>query len=200
MSVRLALLGLISKKPRHGYDLYNSFIALVGGEENWAVKKPQIYTTLNRLLKNGLISEESVEKEGGPEKTIYRITSSGEKLLKDWLSSATPSEHQKDEFYLKLMITLATSYVDPYDLLYKQRSRLFKELHRINVDKLKKDKNKELALLLLMEQASMRIEADLRWLDMVEARLDDISSQPMPMPEAKHRGRPIILVGEEEEK
>lgn len=200
MSVRLALLGLISQKPRHGYDLHNSFTALVGGKKNWAVKKPQIYTTLNRLLKSGLILEESVEKDGGPEKTIYRITSLGEEALTDWLSQSTPSEHQKDEFYLKLMITLATSYVDPYDLLYKQRASLFKELHRINVDKLELDKNKELALLLLMEQTSMRIEADLRWLDMVEARLDDIRSQPMPRPEVKHRGRPIISVGEEDEK
>jgi len=190
MSVRLGLLGLISQKPRHGYDLHNSFTALVGGQKNWEVKKAQIYTTLNRLEKNELISVDVSVKSGGPEKTVYSITEKGEGVLSKWLNEATPSEHQRDEFYLKLMICLSTSYVDPYALLYLQRDNLFKELHRINVDKLKKDKSKELALHLLMEQASMRIEADLRWLDMVEIRLDEIRSQPMPQPEVKHRGRP----------
>ena len=96
------------------------------------------------------------------------------------------------------MICLATPYVDPFALLYKQRDSLYKELHRINVDKIKMDKSKELALHLLMEQASMRIEADLRWLDMVEARLDEIRTQPMPQPESKLRGRPSTKKGEED--
>lgn len=191
MSVRLGLLGLISQKPRHGYDLHHSFMALVGGQQNWEVKKAQIYTTLARLEKSGLIVKDESLKEGGPEKTIFSITEKGENILTKWLSEATPTEHQRDEFYLKLMISLATSHVDPYALMYKQRDSLYKELHRINVEKLKMDKTKELALHLLMEQASMRIEADLRWLDMVEARLDEIRSQPMPQPEVKHRGRPV---------
>ncbi len=191
MSVRLGVLGLISQKPRHGYDLHHSFTALVGGQENWEVKKAQIYTTITRLKKNNLIEELSTEKDGGPEKTIFAITESGIGVLEKWLSEPTPSEHQRDEFYLKLMIALSTSYVDPYKLLYKQRDSLYKELHRINVEKIKKNRDSELALLLLMEQASMRIEADLRWLDMVEGRLDEIREQPLPQPEVKHRGRPL---------
>lgn len=198
MSVRLGLLGLISQKPRHGYDLHNSFTALVGGQKNWEVKKAQIYTTLNRLEKSQLISVETSVKEGGPEKTIYTITDKGETVLAKWLKEATPTEHQRDEFYLKLMIALSTSYVDPFALLYLQRDQLYKELHRINVDKLKMDKSKELALHLLMEQASMRIESDLRWIDMVEMRLDEIRSQPMPQPEVKHRGRPALKRDEED--
>ncbi len=167
-------------------------------KKNWEVKKAQIYTTLTRLEKSELIVEDVSLKDGGPEKTVFAITDKGETVLKKWLQEATQTEHQRDEFYLKLMICLATSYVDPFALLYKQRDSLYKELHRINVDKINMDKSKELALHLLMEQASMRIEADLRWLDMVEARLDEIRTQPIPQPESKLRGRPSVKKGEED--
>lgn len=199
MSVRLGILGLISEKPRHGYDLHQSFLALVGGQENWAVKKAQVYTTLTRLEKSGLIEETQSLKEGGPEKTIYKVTVKGEDTLKKWLQASTPTEHQRDEFYLKFMICLATPYEDPYKLLYKQRDGLYKELHRINVEKINMDKAKNLALHLLMEQASMRIEADLRWLDMVEARIDEIRDQSIPQPVMKTRGRPSKMSQEDKD-
>jgi len=191
MSVRLGILGLINQKPRHGYELHGAFTALVGGKRNWEIKPAQIYTTISRLEKSKLIEEDTIGKSGGPEKTTYKITEKGKSELVKWLSEPTPSLHQRDEFYLKFMIAIATGEVDPYALLYKQRTQLFKELHRMNKEKTHLDAKEELALILLTEQASMRIEADLRWLDMVEGRLDDIRNQPLPEPETKLRGRPV---------
>ena len=72
MSVRHAVLGLLAQRPRHGYELRAAFQALVGGEENWDVKPAQIYTTLARLEQGGLVVEDSVEQDAGPEKRIYR--------------------------------------------------------------------------------------------------------------------------------
>jgi len=82
MSVRYALLGLIAQQPRHGYELHAAFTALVGGKETWDVKPAQIYTTLARLAESQLVAEESVEKEGGPEKHVYAITPAGEAELR----------------------------------------------------------------------------------------------------------------------
>src|SRR5919108_445530 len=106
MSVRHALLSLLAQRPRHGYELHTAFEAVVGGEQNWDVKPAQIYTTLTRLEKDGLVEEESVEQGGGPEKRIYAITPKGHAALAEWFSGGVERDHQRDEFYLKLMIGL----------------------------------------------------------------------------------------------
>ena len=64
MSVRHAVLGLLVQRPRHGYELRAVFEAMAGGEENWDVKPAQVYTTLTRMEKSGLVVEQSVEQDG----------------------------------------------------------------------------------------------------------------------------------------
>ncbi len=73
MSVRHALLGLLAQRPRHGYGLHAAFEAVVGGAENRDVKPAPIYTTLARLQEGGLVQQDSVEQDSGPEKRIYAL-------------------------------------------------------------------------------------------------------------------------------
>jgi DNA-binding PadR family transcriptional regulator len=190
MSVRHALLGLLSQQPRHGYEMLAAFTALVGGERNWEVKPAQIYTTLARLKESGLIRVEGKEQDGGPEKRIYAITEPGRAELLLWLSTPVRSEHQRDEFFLKFMFCLATAMVDPFTIIYSQRASLYQQLHELTAQKNQADPDRELAYILLMDQAIMHLEADLRWLEMVEARIDEVKSQPLPKPELRPRGRP----------
>ena len=190
MSVRYAVLGLLAQRPRHGYELRAAFQALVGGEENWDVKLAQIYTTLTRLEQSGFIAEDGVKQDAGPEKRIYAITLAGRKTLNEWFACGIEPEHQHDEFFLKLMIGLASGAADPYRLIQTQRAYLFQELHDITKLRSQADPGRKLAMILLLDKAVMHLEADLRWLDMVEARLDEIKRQPFPEPEAKPRGRP----------
>lgn len=190
MSVRHAVLGLLAQRPRHGYELRAAFEALVGGEENWDVKPAQIYTTLTRMEKGGLIAEQSIEQDGGPEKRIYAITPGGVQALQDWFTEGTTREHQRDEFFIKLMLGLVSGAADPYQLVTIQRAHLFKELHALTTQRTRVDPSTELARILLLDKAIMHLEADIRWLDMVEARLDEIKRQPLPEPETKPRGRP----------
>jgi hypothetical protein len=75
-------------------------------------------------------------------------------------------------------------------LIQTQRSTLFKELHRITAMRAKLDPKIELARILLLDKAIMHLEADLRWLDMIEGRLDEVQKQPIPRPELRPRGRP----------
>lgn len=190
MSVRNALLGLLDQRPRHGYDLTSAFQAMVGGRENWDLKPAQVYTTLSRLQESGLVAVESLEQDGGPEKTIYTITEEGRAELRAWLSSPVRAAHQRDEFFLKLMLALATQEVEPRKVIYTQRASLYQELHALTTQRTNADPRSELAYILLMDQAIMHLEADLRWLDMIEARLDEMRRQPLPEPEIRPRGRP----------
>ena len=190
MSVRYALLGLIAQQSRHGYDLHAAFTALVGGEENWEVKPAQVYTTLSRLLEGGFIREEGVEQSGGPEKHIFTIAPKGLEDLREWMLKPVRRERGKDEFFVKLMLCLATGEENPVKVIYSQRASLFRELHELNRKRTETDPASELAYVLLLEQAIMHTEADIRWLDMIEARLDEIKKQPLPAPETKQRGRP----------
>jgi DNA-binding PadR family transcriptional regulator len=167
-----------------------AFEALVGGEENWDVKPAQIYSTLARLERNGQVTVESVEQESGPEKRIYAITPDGLKTLREWFTDGIVSEHRRDEFFIKLMVGLVSGAADPYQLIHTQRTHLYQELHEIMAQRSRADPRRELARILLLDKAAMYLEADVRWLDMAEARLDEIKRQPLPEPEARPRGRP----------
>lgn len=190
MSVRYALLGLLAQHPRHGYELHSAFEAVVGGEQNWDVKPAQIYTTLSRLAKDGLIVEDGVAQDGGPEKRVFSITRAGRDLLAQWFHTGVDAEHQRDEFFVKLMLSLATGEAPPRQVIQGQRSLLYQELHRLTAQRSRSSPKTELAQVFLCDKAIMHLEADLRWLDMIEGRLDDMSRQPLRVPEPKPRGRP----------
>ena len=190
MSVRHAILGLLAQRPRHGYELRRGFEALAGGEQLWEVKPAQIYSTLARLAEGGLVQQESVEQDGGPEKHIYTLTPAGQAELDAWFQSSVAGEHQRDEFFIKLLVCLAVGSVNPFRLIQVQRARLYQELHAITAQRAEADPRQALAHILLLDKTIMHLEADLRWLDMVEARLEEIKKQPLPEPETRPRGRP----------
>lgn len=191
MSVRFAVLGLISQKPRHGYETRVAFEALVGGDGNWEVKPAQIYTTLDRLEKAGLVELFSDLGEGDePSRRVYQITPQGEASLQEWFSSGVIPEHQHDEFFVKLVIGLISGRADPQRLIQTQRALLFQEMHAATNQRDEYDPRTEMAQILLLDKAIMHLEADLRWLDMTEMRLEAIKEQPLPKPEIHRRGRP----------
>lgn len=189
MSVRNALLGLLSQRPRHGYELLQAFETMAGGREVWEVKPAQVYTTLARLEENGLVVEVD-SGEGNGERRMYALTPAGRDELKSWFEQPVRSERQRDEFFIKLMLAMATGFADPRMVIYSQRSSLYQELHDLTERRMTLDPRRDLAHILLLDQAIMHIEADLRWMDMIEARLDEMTRQPLPKPELRPRGRP----------
>lgn len=190
MSVRNAILGLLADHPRHGYELRTAFEALAGGEALWAVKPAQVYSTLARLEESGLVAQDGVEQDGGPEKRIYRLTDEGRTELSEWFANGVPAEHQRDEFFIKLMLSVANEFADPYRVIQAQRNRLYQELHDLTARRNRANPRRELAQIFLLDKSIMHLEADLRWLDLIEARLDDIQRQPLPQPQPRPRGRP----------
>lgn len=190
MSVRYAILGLLARHPRHGYELRSAFEALAGGADTWEVKPAQVYSTLDRLAEAGQIVEESTGQAGGPEKKIYALTPEGLEALHDWFESGVSLEHQRDEFFIKLMIALASGEADPHRVIQTQRLELYQELHQATMQRDSLDPHTGLAQILLLDKAIMHLEADLRWLEITESRLEEVRQQPIPQPEVRPRGRP----------
>ncbi|MEN4011590.1 MAG: PadR family transcriptional regulator [Bellilinea sp.] len=191
MTLRNALLGLLRQRSRHGYDLTAAMQALVGGRENWDLKPAQVYAALMRMAAAGLVSPESLEKDGGPEKRVFALTTQGEQALRDWFSSEPDaSQPLGDELFLKLMLALMEGEERVRQVIQNHRAALYRELHRVTSQRTRTNPRSHLALVLLMDKRIMHLEADLRWLDMVEARLDDMADQPIPQPAPRPRGRP----------
>ena len=187
--VQRALLALLSQQPRHGYELHDLFEAAVG--EHWTLNTGQIYSSLERLARDGLVGEEGVERGAGPDKRLWAITDRGLADLLGWFRSAVPRDYRlRDEFYLKLVLSLVTQAEKPLRVLQVQRRELFQELHALTERRNAIDPRRELARVLLLESAIMHTEAELRWLEMIEARLDDIREQPFALPPPRPRGRP----------
>lgn len=196
MSVKNALLGLLAEKPRHGYDLHAAFVALVGGDAIWDLKQAQVYSTLERLREAGLVERASDLGEGDePSRRVYALTPLGYQELNEWYTCGVASEHQRDEFYIKLMVSLVSGYGDPYRILIDQRSFIYQRLHAVTNQREELDPDVELAQVLLLDKTIMYLEADLRWLEMIEGRLDDIKRQPRPRPDVRPRGRPKKIAG-----
>lgn len=190
MSVRNAILGLLAKKPRHGYELRAAFSAVVGGA-TWDVKPAQIYTTLERLAESGLVQTKSDLGEGRePDRRIYAITRDGRGALKEWFNDGVPTEHQRDEFFVKLMIGLISGEADPSKIIQTQRARLYQELHDATAQRDLYDPHSEMTYIFLLDKTIMHLEADLRWLDMIEMRIEAIKDQPIAEVEIRRRGRP----------
>ncbi len=190
MSVRHAILGLLAQKPRHGYELHAVFSAVVGGE-SWEVKPAQIYTTLNRLQEAGLVETTSDLGEGDePERRVYAVTTDGHVALQEWFAAGSAPGHQRDEFFIKVMVAIVSGEADPWRLIQTQRAHIFRELHTATHQRDNNDPRTEMAQILLMDKVIMHLEADLRWLDIVEGRIEFVKLQPLPEPEIRRRGRP----------
>lgn len=190
MPVRHAILGLLHERPRHGYDLRAAFEALVGGPAVWDLKAPQVYTTLARLERDGLVAPVETQRIGGPERVVFQLTDAGREELAHWFVHGVHGDHVRDEFFVKLMVAVATPEADTRDIVRVQRSTLFRDLHALTTRRATLDRGCDLARATLLDKAIMHLEADLRWLDMVEVRLAKIELQPVAEPITRRRGRP----------
>ena len=193
-AVQYAILALLAPYPRHGYDLRDAFEAALGG--NWPLNSGQIYSSLDRLCRDRLVSEAGTERGGGPDKRLWALTDAGRAVVATWFVSAVPRDYRlRDELYLKLMLAVVTSAARPGPVLQVQRRQLLQELHDLTARRSALDPHRELAQILLLDSALVHTEAELRWLDGVEARLEDIRAQPLPVRGARASARPRRLIG-----
>jgi DNA-binding PadR family transcriptional regulator len=168
--LKFALLGLLAQEPRHGYDLKNAFEAVLGG--TWPLNIGQIYTTLGRLERDGLVESEVVPQDLLPDRKVYSLTKDGREALDRWLAEPTVgSIRLKDEFFIKLLVHRLSRSDGTLALIWKQRQVYMQTLAQLTA--LRTDPSLDPATTLLMEGAILHVEADLFWLDLCEEKLKE---------------------------
>ena len=167
MSVRHALLALLSEGPKYGLQLRQEFEQRTG--EVWPLNVGQVYTTLQRLERDGLIESDG-EAEPGPQKA-YRLTAVGGAELDAWLRTPPDlSSPPRDELVIKVLVASRVPGVDVHDVIQTHRRHvveLMQEWTRLKRDASADDVN----LALVVDAELFRLDSVVRWLDAAEARL-----------------------------
>ncbi|MEO8612896.1 MAG: PadR family transcriptional regulator [Chloroflexota bacterium] len=189
MSVKHTLLALLYQRPMHGYELGKQMTQAINAE--WDVRPGQIASTLARLKEANWVDYEVEASDDGPDRKVYFITEEGQRELENWYLSAEVREYRLgDAFYIKLVLSLLGGPVSPEQVLIAQRRELYLQLHEATEMLRQADPDTQLPWVLLLESATMHLEADLRWIEMCEARLPDLKHYTPPQPPPKPRGRP----------
>lgn len=199
MSVKHALLALLDNRSMYGYELRQEFESEIG--DHWTLNFGQVYLTLESLEKHGLVKYRVVPGESAPDRKVYKITAEGRRNLADWFHA--PVESQKglrDEFYLKFMLGLNSPRVDIAEIVLTQKQSVLHKLHEYTKLKREAGRAGDIAKVMLLDLVLLRAEADIRWLDMCEVRLDKLMKTGRSMPERKttqSRPRQPVLVKED---
>ncbi|MEV6564165.1 PadR family transcriptional regulator [Streptomyces kronopolitis] len=169
MSIGHTLLGLLESGPRHGYDLKRTFDAHFGQDR--PLHYGQVYATMSRLLKNGLVEVDGVEAGAGPERKRYAITDAGISDVAQWLARPEkPEPYLQSTLYTKVVMALLTGR-DATELLDSQRA----EHQRLMRGLTERKRTGELADQLICDHALLHLEADLCWLELTADRLDKLA-------------------------
>jgi DNA-binding PadR family transcriptional regulator len=186
VSVRHALLALLSEGPEYGLQLRQEFEARTG--EVWPLNVGQVYTTLQRLERDGLVASDDTEGDG-PQKD-FRITAAGVRELAQWLQ--TPPETvppPRDELLIKVLVALRVPGVDVGDLLQVHRRYLVELMQQYTTVKAEAAED-EVGLALVVDAELFRLEGVVRWLDAADARLQQLrAASPVAAPAVPSRRR-----------
>lgn len=176
MSVRHAILALLSAGPRYGLQVKQEFEASTG--DVWPLNVGQVYTTLQRLERDGLV--ESDDAEGAGPQNVFRITTDGDAELARWFRTPpdlTPPP--RDELVIKVLSALRTPGVDVLDVVQAHRRYLVELMQQWT--RLKQDEAElDLTLALVVDAELLRLDAIARWLDSVVSRLGRAADQVAP--------------------
>jgi DNA-binding PadR family transcriptional regulator len=166
----MALLGLLDREPSHGYDLKRNYDTYFG--RGRPLPFGQVYATLGRLSRDGKAVAEA-EPGAGPERKRYTITQTGKWEVEAWLSEPVPAEpHLQTDLFVKVVLSLmlgrrAEDYLDTQRAAHLGRMRELTELKQRG----------NLVDALLADHGLFHLEADLRWIDLTEARLAALAEE-----------------------
>lgn len=170
--MRLPLLALLARGPAHGYELKQDLEQLLGA----AYPQPnigQIYVTLGRLEKSGLIDGEEVEQAGRPNKKIYHLTDAGREALRGWYEETADEPRVRDEFFMKLALAPQSGLADQIALINRQRRQYLNTMRSLS--KLAASESRENRISqLLIEGAMLHLQADLDWLERCQEELEEL--------------------------
>jgi DNA-binding PadR family transcriptional regulator len=165
--VREVLLALLGKEPAHGYELTQAIQSLFG--EVWpAVNIGQVYSTLGRLERAGLVGSVAVVQSSRPDKKVFELTAKGREELRQWVDDVVVADRLRDQFFSKLVLASRTGLADPLVLIDRQRRAYLRRLRELND---LAETTEGFAATMAVEGAVLHLQADLRWLETCEQAL-----------------------------
>ncbi|QFY09218.1 PadR family transcriptional regulator [Nonomuraea phyllanthi] len=168
MPVRHGLLALLSGGPRHGYQLRLEFEASTGA--TWPLNIGQVYTTLSRLERDGLVAPAAESDEQG--RVVYTITDAGREEMERWFSTpVVQSDRPRDELVVKLAMAVAAKEVDVSEVIHLQRTATMRTLQQLT--RAKRAATEGVAQRLVLDSMIFQAEAEQRWLDHCESVLKE---------------------------
>ena len=177
VSVRHALLALLSEGPKYGLQLREEFEARTG--EVWPLNVGQVYTTLQRLERDGLVESDG-DDDDGPQKG-FRITSDGAAELAGWLRTPPDlASPPRDELVMKVLVALRVPDTDVHEVIQVHRRYLVQLMQQWTRIK-EAEAESDLGLALVVDAELFRLDAVIRWLDAADGRLKRASADP-PQP------------------
>ncbi len=194
MSVRQSLLAILDQGPCYGYQLRAEFDRRTGS--TWPLNVGQIYSTLDRLERDGLVAKGDTDEQGH---VFYAITDAGSAEVASWLSSPVErGQGTRDELAIKLALAATLPGVDVATVIQTERKASLSQLQQLNRAKYAgsdPDGPEELAWALVVDSMIFATEAEVRWLDHTEERLAQHPQHAMALElstERPKRGRPAL--------
>jgi DNA-binding PadR family transcriptional regulator len=190
MSVRHALLGLLSEGPKYGLQLRQEFEAKTG--DVWPLNVGQVYTTLQRLERDGLVESDEDDAEG-PQKD-FRITDAGREELEEWLHTPPDlTSPPRDELVIKVLVAMGLPGVDVRKVIQRHRRYVVELMQQWT--RLKDDEGEfDIALALVVDAELFRLDSVVRWLDAADGRLKRAAVEPAPSQATVPRLRRRLVV------
>ena len=174
MSVRHALLALLSEGPGYGLQLREEFEARTG--EVWPLNVGQVYTTLQRLERDGLVESDDTEA-AGPQKG-FRITADGAAELAAWLRTPPDlASPPRDELVIKVLVAVQLPGTNVHDVIQVHRRYLVQLMQQWTRIK-EAEADSDLSLALVVDAELFRLDAAVRWLDSADGRLKRAAADP----------------------
>ena len=165
--MRELFLALIAGERGYGYELKQT-LEQEFGDLLPALNAGQIYSTLARLERDGLVVGQSVAGDSR-RKRVYELTDAGRAVLAAWIETPVPGTRLKHEFFMKFVVVASAGLAEPKSVIDGQRREYLQSLR--DLDALLAANGKGVAAELLVEGAVLHAKADLEWLDLIEQRL-----------------------------
>jgi DNA-binding PadR family transcriptional regulator len=170
MSIRHSLLALLQDQPRYGYQLRVEFENRTGA--TWPLNIGQVYTTLDRLERDALVARDGDDGDG---RVVYTITPAGTAEIQSWFAAPVErSNPPRSELAIKLALAVTLPGVDVQSIIQSQRAaslRALQDYTKARRDTASNHRNGETASLLVLDSLIFQTEAEVRWLDLCEARM-----------------------------
>jgi DNA-binding PadR family transcriptional regulator len=170
MSIRHSLLALLQDQPRYGYQLRAEFEARTGA--TWPLNIGQVYTTLDRLERDALVAREGDDGNGH---VVYSITAAGRAEIREWFAAPVERNNPpRNELAIKLALAVTVPGVDVQGIIQGQRMasvRALQDYTKARRDTASNQRAVDTAWLLVLDSLIFQTEAEVRWLDLCEARM-----------------------------